>query len=805
MRRFLRHTRYTRLPALVLLVLVVVVPGSALAQGGKSSDGDGPGKKGERPTIKPRPEGEVVPDQVIVKFKEDAGAATRSEARRGAGLEKKKDLDLIGAEVDRVRGKSVEQAVRDLESRPDVEYAEPDFKVYPTGYADEPRFGDLWGLDNTGQAVNGAPEDGTADVDVDAREASSETQGDPNLVIAVIDDGVDFSHPDLKDRAWTNPGETPDDGVDNDGNGKVDDVNGWDFDNKDETVHDDGEDYHGTHVAGTIAASANGEGVVGVAPNVKIMALKFLGPDPDDGAISDAILAIQYAKSKGAKISNNSWGGGPYSRALKDAIDASGQLFVAAAGNGGFDAFGDDNDTPPQYPASYASANVLSVAAVDNRGNLGNFSNYGAKSVDISAPGVDVLSSVPGVSGRPGAALSSVGSSGGEAFTAGFGAEEIGTKDGQSSFVQKALEAVGQSSSEPVLLVDDDRNRSNDQDYPDVGPTLSAAIESATGSAPEETINVPDGNGPNLDQLQGKTVVWATGQAFNSGSGATTLTSTDQSTLTNFLNGGGKLVLTGMDALYNIENSTFVTSTLKLDSQGELSTVAFEGAAGTALDGKSYDLDSSLAIPEYHDVLVPAGTAAETQGNLKSPHSWRFFNGTSMAAPHATGVAALAASKSPGLLSSPATLKQVLMDSGKPVPATQGKTLTGKMVDANAALAPRVTTVSPKSGARNVSRGANVVAVFSEEMDEASVEAVDPTTLKPSNFTLVRAGTTTPIKATVTYDETTKKATLNPSYRLRSGATYIATVKGGADGVKNDATKEPMASSKTWKFKIKKY
>lgn len=173
-----------------------------------------------------------------------------------------------------------------------------------------------------------------------------------------------------------------------------------------------------------------------------------------------------------------------------------------------------------------------------------------------------------------------------------------------------------------------------------------------------------------------------------------------------------------------------------------------------------------------------------------------------MATPHATGVAALAASESPGLLSTPTTLKRVLMDSGKPVPATQGKTVTGKMVDADAALAPRVTAVSPKSGARNVRRGANVVAVFSEEMNEASVEAVDPTTLKPTNFTLVRAGTTTPIKATVTYDPDTKRAVLNPSVRLSYGAVYVATIKGGTDGVKN-SDDQPIALDKTWRFKVR--
>jgi subtilisin family serine protease len=139
----------------------------------------------------------------------------------------------------------------------------------------------------------------------------------------------------------------------------------------------------------------NNQGVVGVAPNVKIMALKFLSAGGSDFT-SDAIEAIGYAKSKGAKISNNSWGGYGFSQALKDAIDASDSLFVAAAGNGGSDFIGDDNDALPFYPASFASPNILSVAAVDRQGNKAIFSNFGATSVDISAPGEDILSSVPG-------------------------------------------------------------------------------------------------------------------------------------------------------------------------------------------------------------------------------------------------------------------------------------------------------------------------------------------------------------------------------------------------------------------------
>ena len=209
------------------------------------------------------------------------------------------------------------------------------------------------------------------------------------MVVAVIDTGTDINHPDLKDRIWKNPGEVAGDNIDNDKNGYVDDVNGWDFYWGDKTVYDywDG-DEHGTHVSGTIAGTSNTIGVIGLAPNVKIMPLKFLGPN--GGYTSDAILAVNYAKNKGVKISNNSWGGGGFSQALYDAIKNSQSLFVAAAGNAGINI-----DTTPSYPASYDLPNIFSVAALDNRGNLANFSNYGVKNVDVAAPGVDILSTLP--------------------------------------------------------------------------------------------------------------------------------------------------------------------------------------------------------------------------------------------------------------------------------------------------------------------------------------------------------------------------------------------------------------------------
>jgi subtilisin family serine protease len=259
----------------------------------------------------------------------------------------------------------------------------------------------LWGLHNTGQDIDGVP--GSPDVDVDGRESLGTVTGS-GVVVAVIDDGVDFSQPDLAGQAWVNPGESgggkESNNIDDDGNGYVDDVNGWDFCHDDKTVHDVDDDFHGTHVAGTIAAKLNGSGVVGVAPDVRIMALKFLGDDPDCGWDDQALDAIAYAKSFGVRISNNSWGR-PVTGSdslLYNAIASSGMLFVTSAGNDGV-----NNDSSPfrSIPASFNLANILSVAAVDNQGFLADFSNYGDTTTDVSAPGVDIASTFPAYLNNP--------------------------------------------------------------------------------------------------------------------------------------------------------------------------------------------------------------------------------------------------------------------------------------------------------------------------------------------------------------------------------------------------------------------
>ncbi len=698
---------YTRYLLILLLALSVSVFGnsSASASNADNSRSELVGRKAAAERLQ---RGKAHPDRIIVKFKTNTSREAQENIRRQEKLEKVHGLGLIRSEVVRVQGRSPEAAVRALNKRTDIEYAEPDYKRLASGYTDEERFGELWGLQNSGQTVGGTT--GTADVDINASEASTVTLGHPEVVVAVIDDGVDFTHPDLEGRQWLNPGESGVDAsgndkatnrLDDDGNGYVDDVNGWDFCHGDDTVHDPIEaDAHGTHVAGIIGGNLNGSGVVGVAPNVKIMALKFLGTNC--GYDSEAIRAIEYVRNKGARIINASWGGTGDSRSLEWAIEDSEALFVAAAGNGGMDGIGDNNDTAPSYPASYDSPNILSVAAIDNRGSLASFSNYGAKTVDIAAPGVGILSTVPALEERSSLVLSSY--NGGKAVVSGFGVEEINDATARAQFLTKALAAVSRVN-EPVILVDDD---SSHVGAPDVGPTVSAAIQSATGTAPT-VLRVGDGNGPGLTALQGKVVVWATGLSYSSGPNSSgyltpTLTSTDQTTLTNFLAGGGKLVLTGMDALLRIESSPFVKDVLKIRA---VSDVGFTGASkvdgvtGTVFDRASYQLTNpSFAVPYFHDALLPspAGTTQTLGVYPAAAAGYESWDGTSMAAPYATGTAALVASVKPSLRDLPVALRSLLLSGAKPAASTAGKTATGKMIDAEGSIAISSETAAPVAG-----------------------------------------------------------------------------------------------------------
>ncbi len=273
----------------------------------------------------------------------------------------------------------------------------------------------LWSFDNPGYYTHyygtfPVTEYSTAGVDMNIWDAwesyplpKEETR---TVVIAVIDTGIDYLHPDLADQMWTNPNEIPDNGIDDDGNGYIDDIHGWDFYNNDASIchyiqtengfaaHPDDNDNHGTHIAGIIAATANnGIGIAGVASNVnvRIMSLKIHGGSSSSGSVANAIKAIRYAEAMGADICNLSWGTTNYSQPLELAIRESSMLFITASGNSGI-----NTNSTPMFPASLRLPNLISVTHINNAGVLEPDSNYGVSTVDIAAPGKDIYSTLVG-------------------------------------------------------------------------------------------------------------------------------------------------------------------------------------------------------------------------------------------------------------------------------------------------------------------------------------------------------------------------------------------------------------------------
>jgi uncharacterized repeat protein (TIGR01451 family) len=356
----------------------------------------------EQEAAKPRAEFEFVPGEALVRFRSEAKAAAAEAA--GARFDSEEDRGGAGVRVSRFEGSEIVSglrlarfeaadtlaAVAALNRRPDVLYAEPNYVWRAKAVPNDPLY--------VPNAPGGSSLGQYGMERISAPAAWDTTQGSQSVVVAVIDTGVDLLHPDLVDNAWTNPGEVAGDNIDNDGNGFVDDVNGWDFHHNDRTVYDaaDGDD-HGTHVAGTIGARGhNGIGVAGVNWRVSLMSVKVLGPS--GGFTSNIIAGYNYVrlmKQRGTnvRVTNNSYGGPGRSQAALDAINAlnaEGVLFVAAAGNAAR-----DNFNYPFYPASYSAPNLLAVASTTSSDSLSGFSNFSSRLVSMGAPGSGILSTIP--------------------------------------------------------------------------------------------------------------------------------------------------------------------------------------------------------------------------------------------------------------------------------------------------------------------------------------------------------------------------------------------------------------------------
>lgn len=288
-------------------------------------------------------------------------------------------------------GRTVPSAINLLKDQPGILYAEPNWRFQMNAVPNDPDYNRMWGMENVGQTVNGTS--GIPGADVSAVSAWDTSTGTLSTLVGIVDSGIDYNHPDLAANIWTNPGEIAGNGIDDDGNGYVDDIHGYDFIDGDNDPMDGFG--HGTHVAGTIGAVGNnGIGTVGVNWNVQMIALRMFD-DFGFGTTAAAIEGLNYAVAMGATVSNHSYGGGARSLAEESAIQAAqaaGHILVISAGNSGR-----NNDFLPTYPASYPQDNIIAVAATDQSDNLAGFSNFGRTSVDIGAPGVNIWSTTPTV------------------------------------------------------------------------------------------------------------------------------------------------------------------------------------------------------------------------------------------------------------------------------------------------------------------------------------------------------------------------------------------------------------------------
>lgn len=631
---------------------------------------------------------QYIEGEYVIKYKDSTTHYEKINLYKKENIRLIERLDETNADLVNIRDSyGLDRKIRNIERNPKVEYIEPNYLYYAFEVEKEPRFSELWGLENTGQkipqgvlGVEGAP-----GIDIDILNAWEHIMGDEEVVVAVIDTGVDTSHPDLKDNIWTNPDEILN-GEDTDGNGYIDDIHGWDFFNDDNTVFDyeDG-DYHGTHVAGTIAASLNNIGIVGVAPKVKIMPLKFLGINQYGetvGTLSNVLKAIEYAKNKGVKIVNASWGNYEYSQILEDAIANSGMLFVAASGNENI-----NTDEIPSYPANFDLSNIISIGAIDNRGNYAEFSNYGVKSVHVAAPGVDILSTVPLT--RYGGAAVFNETDNYKVFFQGFGLEILDKLQDRIDIMEKVMNTLNVGKEDSILLVQDDE--SDNPSYMDClnyykEPLEKLGYKNVTLHQVEQYKD-----GPDYDKMKNfDLVLWFTGEGFGKlNKSTTTITNIDQENLIQYLDSGGKLYLSGRDAGEGIENTQFYNKYLNAkfdleinEKEGRRKNVIL-GQAGTKFEKAGYIASNT----EYSDIIGTNnnGEIVLVYGKGDNDYhgyynSYVYGSGTSMAAPHVSGIAALLYSLGEKDILS---IKSLIMRGANPINGIEDQTLTGGLVNAN--------------------------------------------------------------------------------------------------------------------------
>jgi subtilisin family serine protease len=583
------------------------------------------------------------PNRVIVEWAPGASRSDRVAARQSADVTSLRALgDPLFQLLEADLGQSASDVLAALRGNPAVQAASRDGYSSLDSVPNDPLFGELWGLSNGGGGIDGFS-GAVAGADVDAPLAWDRTTGSPSTVIADLDSGYRFDSPDLGPVAWTNPGEIAGNSIDDDSNGFVDDVQGYDFvgasadsptsdsDPTDDNLISGG---HGVHTAGTMgAAGNNGVGITGVAQNVRIMPLRIcansaVNKDETRCPFSSQIAAINYAGAMGAKAANMSLGGTTFNTTERDAIAANPQtLFVISAGNDG-----EDNDFEPHYPCNYdplaegksAVDNVICVAATDQADQLAGFSDWGASSVDLGAPGTETLSTFPVM-------ITTL-------------VDDFETNDFSSKWETTAGTGMGRAAAGDGPLTSFGMT-----DSPGAAPAPSSAHQSTLTSG----ISVPAGSGAcTLSGLRFRSA--DAGSSFSYA-----VLSDGESAFTN----------SGSTNTSGSEMAAFNTVPIK-GLGGHSVKVSFGYTAGpspTAANGIWFD---NLKLTCYAPLSTPPG--------------YEFLEGTSMAAPHVTGAAGLLFSLRP--TATVTEVRDALLAGVDAIPALTGETTSGGRLDIDQAM-----------------------------------------------------------------------------------------------------------------------
>ena len=523
------------------------------------------------------------------------------------------------------QGSNVMAAAQSMANQSWVAHVQPNYIYKASALPNDPLFNQYWGLKNTGQTVNAVT--GIAGADISIEQAWNVVTNCSAVTVAVIDSGVNYNHPDLAANIWNNAAEIAGNGIDDDGNGFIDDVQGWDFVQNDNTPMDFNE--HGTHVAGTIGAVGNnGVGGTGICWGVKIMPVRVLG-SKGSGTTASIVAGIDYAVANGAKVINMSLGGsGGAAGDLEDTAianaNAAGVLVIVAAGNSTTNI-----DTTPTYPASYTQPNIITVAATDQNDALASFSNFGAVSVDVAAPGVNIKSTIP---------PARVNSNSWNFDTGTAPGWTLETRDNFGTLLANTVAVSNEASFSPSFSLTDSPGGlyANNRSYRATSPAIN--LTGKQGALLSFQLNLITERG--IDAVSSETSI----------DGGIT-----------WVNHGG------------ISGNSVGWMSSKVD-------VGVLDGNAAALFRFRFDTDFSVVNDGVHidDVAI------STPGTVYTGSEYTFLNGTSMATPHVAGLAALIWAAEPTLTHT--QVRARILNTGDSLPSLPGKTATGTRINAQMAM-----------------------------------------------------------------------------------------------------------------------